>query len=45
MHCAVVLEQTPPCRKLDHKESTKLSLKYRRGKGEILIVGQVGRGW
>ena len=34
VHCAVVLEQTPPCWRLDRKESTKLSLKYRRGKGE-----------
>jgi Protein of unknown function (DUF3991) len=33
VHCAVVLE------------STKLSLKYRRGKGEILIVAHAGRGW
>jgi hypothetical protein len=41
----VVLEQTPPCWKLDRKESTKLSLKYRRGKGEILIVSHAGRGW
>ena len=24
VHCAVVLEQTPPCWKLDRKESTKL---------------------
>jgi transposase len=40
-----VLEQTPPCWKLDRKESTKLSLKYRRGKGEILIVSHGGRGW
>ena len=31
--------------KLDRKESTKLSLKYRRGKGEILIVSHAGRGW
>jgi Protein of unknown function (DUF3991) len=45
VHCAVVLEQTPPCWKLDRKESTKLSLKYRRGKGEILIVSHGGRGW
>ena len=30
VHCAVVLEQTPPCWNLDRKESTKLSLKYRR---------------
>jgi hypothetical protein len=45
VHCAVVLEQTPPCWMLDRKESTKLSLKYRRGKGEILIVNHAGRGW
>src|SRR5208337_5333404 len=38
VHCAVVLERTPPPWKLDRKESTRLSLKYRRGKGEILIV-------
>jgi hypothetical protein len=40
-----VLERTPPPWKLDRKESTKLSLKYRRGKGEILIVSHAGRGW
>jgi hypothetical protein len=45
VHCAVVLERTPPCWKLDRKESTKRSLKYRRGKGEILIVSHAGRGW
>jgi hypothetical protein len=45
VHCAVVLERTPPPWKLDGKESTKLSLKYRRGKGEILIVSHGGRGW
>jgi len=45
VHCAVVLEHTPPPWKLDRKESTKLSLKYRRGKGEILIVSHGGRGW
>ena len=42
VHCAVVLEQTSPCWKLDRKQSTKLSLKYRRGKGEILIVSHAG---
>ena len=42
VHCAVVLERTPPPWKLDRKESTKLSLKYRRGKGEILIVSHAG---
>ena len=45
VHCAVVLERTPPPWKLDRKESTKLSLKYRRGEGEILIVSRGGRGW
>ena len=45
VHCAVVLERTPPPWKLDRKESTKLSLKYRRGKGEILIVSHGGKGW
>src|ERR1700722_20806679 len=30
VHCAVVLERTPPSWTLDRKESTKLSLKYRR---------------
>ena len=45
VHCAVVLERTPPPWKLDRKESTKLNLKYRRGKGEILIVSHAGRGW
>src|ERR1700691_3490822 len=45
VHCAVVLENTPSPWKLDRKESTKLSLKYRRGKGEILIVSHRGKGW
>ncbi len=45
VHCGVVLERTPSPWKLDRKESTKLSLKYRRGKGEILIVSHAGRGW
>ena len=45
VHCAVVLERTPPPWRLDRKESTKLSLKYRRGKGEILIVSHGGKGW
>ena len=31
-------ERTPPPWQLDRKESTKFSLKYRRGKSEILIV-------
>jgi hypothetical protein len=45
VHCAVVLEHTPPPWKLDRRESTKLSLKYRRGKGEILIISHGGEGW
>ena len=45
VHCAVVLERTLPPWMLDRKESTKLSLKYRRGKGEILIVSHGGKGW
>ena len=40
-----MLERTPPPWRLDRKESTKLSLKYRRGEGEILIVSHGGRGW
>ena len=43
VHCAVVLERTPPPWQLDRKESTKLSLKYRRGKGEILIISHGGQ--
>ena len=40
VHCAVVLRATtlPPWMLDQEGESTKLSLKYRRGKGEILIV-------
>ena len=45
VHCAVVLERMPPPWRLDRKESTKLSLQYRRGKGEILIVSHGGKGW
>jgi hypothetical protein len=40
-----VLERNPPLWKLDRKESTRLSLKYRRGKGEILIVSHGRKGW
>jgi len=28
---------------LDRKKTTKLSLKYRRGKGQILMVNRAGR--
>ena len=43
--CAVVLERLPPVWRLDVAESTRRSLKYRRGAGEILIVNHDGRGW
>ena len=43
--CAVVLERMPPVWQLDVKESTRDSLKYRRGEGEIVIVNHDGRGW
>jgi hypothetical protein len=34
----VVLERLPPTWRLDPAESTRRSLKYRRGAGEIVIV-------
>lgn len=43
--CAVVLERLPPVWRLDAAESTRRSLKYRRGAGEIIIVNHDGRGW
>lgn len=43
--CAALLEGLPPPWKLDHSESTRRALKYRRGAGEILIVNHEGRGW
>lgn len=43
--CAAVLEQTTPPWRLDRAESSRRSLKYRRGPGEILIVSHGGRGW
>ena len=41
--CALLLERH--AYRLDKGESTKASLKYRRGKGEIVIVNHQGRGW
>ena len=41
--CAVVLEKAGF--KLDEKESTRKSMKYRRGAGEIIIVNHDGQGW
>jgi len=43
--CAVLLERLPPVWRLDVRESTRRSLKYRRGEGEIVIVNHEGRGW
>ncbi len=45
VNCAALLERLPPVWRLDHAESTRRSLKYRRGSGEILIVNHDGRGW
>jgi hypothetical protein len=43
--CAALLERLPPVWWLDRAESTRHSLKYRRGEGEIVIVNHGGRGW
>ena len=43
--CAVLLEQLQPGWLLDRRESTRRCLKYRRGRGRILIVNHEGRGW
>ena len=43
--CAALLERWPAGWRLDRRESTRRSLKYRRGEGEILIVNHDGRGW
>ena len=43
--CAVLLERLPPVWRLDRAESSRASLKYRRGEGEIVIVNHDGRGW
>jgi hypothetical protein len=45
VNCAAVLEGMTGGWKLDVRESTGRALKYRRGKGEILIVTHDGRGW
>jgi len=44
VNCAVVLESMAGW-KLDARESTRRALKYRRAKGEVLIVNHDGRGW
>jgi hypothetical protein len=43
--CAALLERLPPVWRLDRGESSRRSLKYRRGDGEILIVNHDGHGW
>jgi hypothetical protein len=43
--CAVLLERLAPVWRLDRAESSRRSLKYRRGEGEIVIVNHDGRGW
>ena len=43
--CATLLERLPPVWRFDRAGSTRRSLKYRRGKAEILIVNHDGRGW
>jgi hypothetical protein len=45
VNCAAVLERMMGGWKLDVRESTKRSLKYRRGPGEIIIVNHDGHGW
>ena len=45
VNCAALLERLPPVWQLDRAESTRRSLKYRRGGGEIVIVNHDGRGW
>jgi len=45
VNCAALLEGWSPPWQLDHKESTFCALKYRRAKGEVLIVSHEGHGW
>ncbi len=45
VNCAAILEGMVGGWKLDVRESTRRALKYRRGKGEVLIVTHDGRGW
>jgi hypothetical protein len=45
VNCAAVLESMAKGWKLDARQSTRRALKYRRGKGEVLIVNHDGRGW
>ena len=43
--CGALLDRRAPVWRLDPAESTRRSLKYRRGQGEIIIVNHDGRGW
>ena len=45
VHCGTVLERLSPPWRLDRRESTEGALKYRRGRGEIIIVNHDGHGW
>jgi Protein of unknown function (DUF3991)/Toprim-like len=45
VNCAAVLEGMVGGWKLDVRESTRRALKYRRNKGEVLIITHDGRGW
>ena len=45
VNCAAVLENVGQPWRLDKHGSTKRAMKYRRAKGEILIVTHDGRGW
>ena len=45
VNCAALLERLPPVWRLDRAQSSRRSLKYRRGEGEIVIVNHDGRGW
>jgi len=44
VNCAALLEKLGGY-KLDEQESSRKSLKYRRGAGEIIIVNHDGKGW
>jgi uncharacterized protein DUF3991 len=45
VNCAAVLKGMVGGWRLDVRESTRRALKYRRAKGEILIITHDGRGW
>ena len=45
VHCGTVLERLASPWRLDRRESTRGALKYRRDRGEIIIVNHDGHGW